>query len=369
VFLRELTKPVRGVPGVGEKTAKTLERLGITNIGELLSHFPRAYEDRTVPVPLRAWNTGRPVCTEARVIAHDWGGFGAKRFLKVHIEDESGRAVLVCFNRQFLEKQLVHGEWYHIYGNFAYKYGCVQSTDFEFEHIDSEKEKALSGFASILPVYPLTAGITQGALRRVIEAALRLYCTPLEDELPSDVREKHGLLSTAEAVRSMHFPASMEVQRIAQKTLVFTSLFYLEVMVAQRAAVRKGGVGGVGKRWEVGSGKWKVGNREQGTGSREQVGSWKCEVGSGHERDAEAERTTGIYHESQQDFHAETIPTSRYQLPTSSSHSKLQTPNSKLQTQLQTPNSKLQTPNSKLQTPNSKLPTPNSQLQTTITSY
>jgi ATP-dependent DNA helicase RecG len=156
--------------------------------------------------------------------------------LKVHVEDETGRAVLICFNRNFLEKQLAVGNRYRIYGRFYYKYGEIQSTAFDFEPANGG-----GGFGGLLPVYPLRGQLTQKTLRRFIKSALDLYVPDLEDELPPEIIARDGLLSKAEALRAVHCPASAEELERAKKTLVYEELFYLEILVGKRAAERKAG--------------------------------------------------------------------------------------------------------------------------------
>jgi ATP-dependent DNA helicase RecG len=171
------------------------------------------------------------------------------RTLKVHIEDESGRAVLVCFNRPFLEKQLVTGSRYRLWGRFFYKYGEIQSSSFEFEPAEgpaggeSGSSGALAGsgggFGRILPVYPLSGGLKQSWLRRLTGAALNQYAASLEDELPPGIISREGLIPKARAIRAVHFPASMAELDRARKTLIWEELFYLEMMVGRRALERK----------------------------------------------------------------------------------------------------------------------------------
>ncbi|MCL1836561.1 MAG: hypothetical protein FWG46_03340 [Treponema sp.] len=74
----------------------------------LLCHYPRDWEDRSKTVPIADFRRGQ-VCTEVTVVARDWIGYGRMKTLKVFVEDESVRAALVCFNRPWLEKQLVQG--------------------------------------------------------------------------------------------------------------------------------------------------------------------------------------------------------------------------------------------------------------------
>ncbi|GHV88058.1 ATP-dependent DNA helicase RecG [Spirochaetia bacterium] len=263
MFLRELSVSIDHIKGAGPAAIKTLARTGITSVSGLLCYYPRDWEDRSVTVPLRDFQHYPAVCTVVRVLAHDWFGFGRMRTLKVHVEDDTAKATLVCFNRPFLEKQLTVGAYFRLWGRFYYKYGEIQSTAFEVEpykvnapsinkpldngpsvNEPSVREPSVRGFGHILPIYPLTAGLTQGLLRKLVKHALAQYAAPLQDELPQAVIDRDGLLSKAEAIRAIHFPASMPELTAARKTLIYEELFYLEVMVGKRALERRGLVSG-----------------------------------------------------------------------------------------------------------------------------
>ena len=235
MLLGELKDPVRRLRGAGPAAAEALSRLGIYTVGALLCHYPRDWEDRSRHVPLKDWNRER-VCTEAEVLAHDWIGFGRMKTLKVYIEDESAQACLLCFNRPFLEKQLKQGERYRLYGHFYFKYGEIQSSAFDIE-------SASAGLAKpnpILPVYPLTAGLSQNLMRKLMLRALEHSGSSIENELPESIIARHGLLSKSCAIKAIHFPASLAELELAKKTLIYEELFYLEIIVGRRAMERKG---------------------------------------------------------------------------------------------------------------------------------
>ena len=251
MFLRELKEPVRRLKGAGTVLAGKLARLGTSTIGSLLCYYPRDWEDRSRAVPLSCWNNGR-VCTEVNVLAHDWFGFGRMKTLKIYVEDESARACLVCFNRPFLERQLPVGSCARLFGHFYYKYGEIQSSAFEIEPVSVNAEfnesdggqgtpgVGISGHSSsILPVYSLTAGLNQFALRRFMREALKLYADQLDDELPENIINRDGLFHKADAIRAIHFPVSIADLERAKKTLIYEELFYLEVMVGKRAKERR----------------------------------------------------------------------------------------------------------------------------------
>ncbi|MDR2808143.1 MAG: ATP-dependent DNA helicase RecG [Spirochaetaceae bacterium] len=237
MFLHEINAGLDQIKGAGPVTCAALSRLGITTVKDLLRHYPRDWEDRSHEVPLSDF-AHATVCTVAKVIAHDWVGFGAMRTLKVYIEDESSRGVLVCFNRPFLEKVLLVGKVYRVWGRFFYKYGDIQSTNFDIEELSDGGDKGL--FGKILPIYRLSAGIAMATIRRLIKRALERYADSIEDEVPVDSIDRHDLFHKAQALKAIHFPSSVQEQQKAQKTLIYEELFYLEIMVGRRALERRG---------------------------------------------------------------------------------------------------------------------------------
>ena len=242
MFLRGLKEPVKRLKGAGPAAEKVLARLGIYTVGALLCHYPRDWEDRSRMVPLKDWSKGR-ICTEVEVLAQDWFGFGRMKTLKVYVEDDSARACLVCFNRPFLEKQLKPGLRCRLYGQFYFKYGEIQSSAFDIEPLLPLGAGASGGQVQlypILPVYPLTAGLNQNLLRKLVRHAIDYAAPSLENELPESIIARDGLLSKAAALRAIHFPASPDELETAKRTLIYEELFYLEVMVGCRAMERKG---------------------------------------------------------------------------------------------------------------------------------
>ncbi|GHV42714.1 ATP-dependent DNA helicase RecG [Spirochaetia bacterium] len=260
MFLRELDAPITSIRGAGDTTARLFAKAGIHTVSDLLRHYPRDWEDRSRMVPLKDFSRFPSVCTVITVLAHDWIGFGRMRTLKVHVEDDTGRAVLVCFNRPFLERQLIVGNQYRLWGRFYYKYGEIQSTAFEIEAVHSGSANSNTakpgsgsdargtGFGAgpgkIMPVYPLSAGLNQGLLRKLVKRALDEYAPALEEELPRAIIERDGLLPKPQAIRAIHLPSSMGELDLARKTLIYGELFYLEVIIGRRALERRKITGG-----------------------------------------------------------------------------------------------------------------------------
>ena len=237
MLLRAINAPLTAIRGIGPALVPKFARLGIQNIAGLLCHYPRDWEDRSKTVPIADFRRAQ-VCTEVTVVARDWIGYGRMKTLKVFVEDESARAALVCFNRPWMEKQLVQGGRFRLWGRFYYKYGEIQSSAFEVEPL-AEGQSSGDG-NSVLPVYSLTAGLTNAMLRRFVSRALDQFAVGLENELPGSIIARDNLLSKAAAIKAIHFPASDAELELAKKTLIYEELFYLEIMVGKRALERKG---------------------------------------------------------------------------------------------------------------------------------
>jgi len=232
VFVREIRAPVSDLKGAGPQVASRLARLGVYTGADLLLLAPRDYEDRTAPRLLGDFGAGAVNC-RVRVAAHDWFGFGRMRTLKVWVEDEAGtRAALVCFNRPFLERSYPVGAELRLYGRFEYRFSELQSSSFEAEPYEASEPDG------VRPVYPLTEGLGQATLRRLVARALERWGV-VEDELPPTVRERRELLRKAEALRLLHAPVKPSDAAAARRSLAYEELFYLQLMIARRAAERR----------------------------------------------------------------------------------------------------------------------------------
>lgn len=235
MFLRELSSPVSELPGCGPALVKRLSRLGVFRAADLLLLPPRDYEDRAALRLLSAFGSG-PVNCPVNVLAHDWFGFGRMRTLKVWVEDDEGtRAALVCFNRPFLEKSLPVGARLRLFGRFEWRFGELQSSAFDAERGDTGDAFRPAG---VLPVYPLTEGLGQASVRKLVRKALELWGR-VDDELPHGVIQKRSLARMADALRLLHRPASPDDAALARRTLAYTELFYLQIMIGRRSLARR----------------------------------------------------------------------------------------------------------------------------------
>lgn len=257
--LSEIKNPVSSVSGVGPALTKNLAKLNIFTVGDLLQYYPRDYEDRTQRVSLKDFARSPKIHTVAKIMRHEWFGYGNMRTLKLIINDGTAQAELICFNRPFFEKSFPVGAIISLHGSFFVKYNALQSSSFEASVIENPSESEIKAGQPaplpgdlanrlpsdnrVLPVYPLTEGVSQKQLSKAISAALKQYAKGIDDEIPEEIIQKRSLLHKQDAVQLIHQPASMEKALTARRTLSYEELFHFERVVLERAYKHKGSFG------------------------------------------------------------------------------------------------------------------------------
>ncbi len=234
-----LFDPVTVLSGVGPARARQLEALGIRTLYDLLTDFPRDYEDRTRLVPIASLTTDAPACFEAMVVteprtSHIRRGLD---LTKLTVADDTGRLHLTFFNQAYVAGQLAYGETYLFYGRLEGGLLGVQMTNPAFERPGDPAVVT----RRILPVYGLTAGLHNKLLVRLVGQALDACLEDLPEVLPASVREARGLCGAAFAYETIHRPASFADLAVARKRLVFEEFFVfsagLALLRARRTAV------------------------------------------------------------------------------------------------------------------------------------
>lgn len=234
MFVAEIRVPASRVRGVGPATAERFRALGIETVGDLLTFWPRDWDDRTVRVPLSRFDSTQKITALATVVAHEWFGYGRMRTLKIVIEDAEGtRAELACFNRPFLERQFPVGSEIVVHGSFQVKYGGIQSAAFEIDLVADSP-------ARVLPVYSLTAGLSQAQVRKAIANALAEYGRGIDSELPESIRVAQGIPAKREILSLMHESATLADATRGREALIFEELFLFEYAIGTRSLERRG---------------------------------------------------------------------------------------------------------------------------------
>ncbi|MBQ8551978.1 MAG: ATP-dependent DNA helicase RecG [Clostridia bacterium] len=208
--------------GVGETRAKALAKLGITTVGQLLYHFPRAYEFRGNIKPLADAENGE-VAAFILTAATDVKNAALKRGMtlgKLRAFDESGSCEITFFNQPYMKDSIVKGGEYRFYGKVVKEGGkCLLSSPVVEPVIEG---KAL---APLVAVYPLTAGITQKLLAKLVAAALVELGDAIPDVLGEEICRENDLCAIGTALRSIHAPSDFKALEIAKKRLIFEELY------------------------------------------------------------------------------------------------------------------------------------------------
>ena len=233
--MARLTDPITILKGIGPSKAKQFAALNIYTLEDLICHFPRAYEDRTRLVSISQLQVDQPACFRAVVMQtpqthHIRKGLDITR---VQVADHSGRLKLVFFNQKFTTGQLQYGSEYIFYGTLTGDYAGYQMTSPAFEAIDSQPLMT----RRVLPIYPLTAGLSNGAVLKAVQQAL-LLCDPPEEILPPQVLSQYNILPAHLAYGAIHQPESMEQAQQARKRLIFEEFFVFSAGLALMRASR-----------------------------------------------------------------------------------------------------------------------------------
>ena len=222
--MADLNTDVRYIKGIGETRAKALGKLGISTLRDLISYFPRAYEDRTALRTVRELVPGESACVKAMIAAEPTAHriSGGRMLVKVRAVDETGTLDVAFFNQDYRRSQLHRGETYVFFGKVE---GDLIRRSMVNPILEPEGRQQLTG--RIMPVYPLTAGVTQLVMGRAVQQGTDACRELLDDVLSDDVRRSHELCYVNYAYENIHFPASPEALEVARRRLVFEELFLL----------------------------------------------------------------------------------------------------------------------------------------------
>ena len=234
--------PVTVLPGVGKTRAAAYARLGILTLGDLVSHFPRAYENRgDVRLLSDALPDGKcsyllTVATQPTVVrlrSH-------KSFLKFRAFDDSASCEVIFFNQDYLKSRFVIGSTWRFYG----KLECKGYNKLTLPSPVAEPYAESTPLPPVFPVYRTTEGLSQNQIVKDVFTALELLAADTEaiDPLPEDLRRRRALCTLSFARKNIHLPQNRESLAIARRRLVYDEFFRFSLSAAatQKKARRKG---------------------------------------------------------------------------------------------------------------------------------
>lgn len=218
----DLRESVTSLKGVGPKKAEALKKLGISTMEDLVFFLPRSYEDRRnrVDISDAAEDQNSVVTGEVKLVVNDRYRGGRKQMLRLLVEDGTGSMEVVFFNAKYLQHSFRIGRKYTFFGKVTRNFGKMQMIHPEFSDADGMED-------GILPVYPLTKGISQREMRTWQKSLKRAY-SMAEDILSSEAVERNRLCSLSYALENVHFPQEKQKLLEAKYRLIFDELLILQ---------------------------------------------------------------------------------------------------------------------------------------------
>ncbi len=224
--MTNLEKEIQFIKGVGPNRATLLNKLGIFNLKDLITYFPREHEDRGNIKTISEVVHGE----EALISGYPVGRMNEIRIrknltlCKLIVRDESGSCQITWYNQSYLKNTFKPNERYKFFGKISRSYGKVEMQSPVFEVANQTKNTG-----KIIPIYPLTYSLTQNTIRKIIETGLDEVEGKLEETLPDYILDKYKFYDFNTAIRQIHFPDNFESFNKARKRLVFEELFSMQL--------------------------------------------------------------------------------------------------------------------------------------------
>ena len=226
-IVMNITDPIGSMKGVGPKTAALFAKLNIYTVEDLIRFYPRTYLSYKEPVDVREAEVGERVAVRASIQSYvDIKKIRNLRLVTCMAKDASGSVKLLWYNCPFL-KQVFHiGQTFIFVGDLS-----IRNHQFVMEHPEYYTEQQYATLiASMQPVYPLTEGLSNKVVTKLIKTAME-QIDQLEDKVPECVIERYQLMALKDAVTGTHFPTNAEQLLECRNRLVFDEFFWFLVQM------------------------------------------------------------------------------------------------------------------------------------------
>ena len=225
----DLNKDVKYIKGVGPNRVKLLNKLNIFTLKDLITYYPRNYENRGIAKNIIECIDGEEtlICGIAcgRISEVRLKG---KTMQKLLIRDETGTATITWFNQSYLKNMFEVGKEYKFYGKISNMFGKVSMTSPVF---DKQGESKNTG--KIIPIYPLTYNLSQNTIRKIIQNGLEEVKGNLTEVLPKYILKEFNLQEINEATLNIHFPKEFKDFELAKNRFVFEELLSVQLALLE----------------------------------------------------------------------------------------------------------------------------------------
>jgi ATP-dependent DNA helicase RecG len=237
VKLSDLFTPVQFVKGVGPELAKKFKKLGIITAYDFLFHFPRAYLDLRNVKKIFSLKNGETVLLKIKVVSVQERK-GKLSIVSILGTDGTGYITATWFNQPYLKNIFKEGMEVFLFGKVQFAYGKWEMPSPEYEIPQEGKE--LIHTLRIIPVYPLTEGLTQKIFRNKASSFIESTGKRIFDYIDTEILKRRNLVPLNYALSNIHFPENFEALKKAKDRLIFNELFELQYILSKRkAAIEK----------------------------------------------------------------------------------------------------------------------------------
>ena len=222
-----MAQSLRTRKGVGEKTEKLFQKVGIYDTDDLLHYYPRNYDEYETPVDIAELKEETVQAVSAAVCSGVYvNSVRGRQIISVNIADQSGKFPVVWFNLPYLKKTLRKGSWFVFRGRIVRKQGKL-----EMEHPEIFTPSAYEEILhNLQPIYGLTAGLSNKTVVKMVTQLLETL--PMQSEyLPEELKERYRLADINYALKTIHFPKNKEELLVSRKRLVFDEFLLFIISV------------------------------------------------------------------------------------------------------------------------------------------
>ena len=226
MLMIDLNNDVKFVKGVGPSRVELLNKLGIFTLKDLVTYYPRDYEDRSKPKKIADCMDGEDVLIEAMAVSRLVEIRVRKNMVmyKLSVSDDTGSCTITWFNQPYLKTQFKYGETYSFFGRVHLKGSKLEMNSPVFDSKESSKHTG-----KIVPIYPTTYNLPQTTLRTIIENAVEQVSGNMEERMPDYILNEYNLCDINKAIKSIHMPEEFKDFSYARRRLVFEELLVMQL--------------------------------------------------------------------------------------------------------------------------------------------
>jgi ATP-dependent DNA helicase RecG len=230
----DLGSSVQYLKGVGPARAKLLGKLGIETIRDLLLHFPFRYEDRRQTTPVKDLKEGEGASVRGEVVAVRDRRVRRGKIFQAVVSDGTGEFTATWFKGYGIREKVRVGARIALYGRPSFYKKELQIPHPDFEILGENGEVTSPALGRIVPIYPLTEGLTLNILRPLIREALERHGGEFNEWLPPHILKRRSLPKIGVSLRHAHFPDTLEAVPEARRRFAYEELFLMQLVLALR---------------------------------------------------------------------------------------------------------------------------------------